>query len=534
MANHPISEITKRPLSRFDWGLLVVIVMIAFFARVLPQPRTVDDAFITFRYSRNIVNGDGFVYNPESKVLGTTTPFYTLGMAAIGGVLGEDYPWYALAINAIADTLSVGMLIILGYYLTQRYRAGLLIGAIWAIAPFSVTFAIGGMETSVHNLWMIAAWVAYLDGRKGGWVGAFVALGLLTRPDALIWAAPLMLHQLWSAWRQREKIGGLLSWLPYRDYVAGLILGLPWTLFAIAYFGSPFPHTVGTKAVVYQVDSIQAFLRLLQHYATPLHQHELLGVATGIAIGLFLFPALAMIGLRDMTRRHSAVLPILIYPWLYFVVFSFLNPLIFRWYLTPPLPAYYIAIIGGGAALLSAFQPYLKPQHLKVVMGGVSFAALFFTLSGWTLSPDHGSSTPAPKMAFHELELNYEQMAQRLVEEEGISRDTLIAAGDIGAVGFYSDATILDTIGLVTKNLDGYYDPEVQREIIAVDANYAIPPEMIFDRQPEYLVVMVDFISNGLRQDPRFVIQYGTEPLYRIKTDYYGGEMLVYKRQVDE
>jgi hypothetical protein len=155
-------------------------------------------------------------------------------------------------------------------------------------------------------------------------------------------------------------------------------------------------------------------------------------------------------------------------------------------------------------------------------------------LSGWTLKPDHGPSGPAPKMAFHDLELNYERMARRLVKEQGVGRDTVIAAGDIGTVGFYTNAIILDTIGLVTKDLDRYYDSDEQREIVAEGANYAIPPEMIFERQPEYLVVMVDFISEGLRNDPRFAEQYGIEPLYRIETDYYGGEMLVYKRQIDE
>ncbi|MBZ0305706.1 MAG: hypothetical protein K8I82_06525, partial [Anaerolineae bacterium] len=56
---------------------VVFWVLVALLARILPQPPTVDDAFITFRYSRNLVEGNGFVYNPGDKVLGTTTPLYT-------------------------------------------------------------------------------------------------------------------------------------------------------------------------------------------------------------------------------------------------------------------------------------------------------------------------------------------------------------------------------------------------------------------------------------------------------------------------
>jgi len=40
-----------------------------------------DDAFITFRYAENIANGIGFVYNEGERLLGTTTPLFTLILA---------------------------------------------------------------------------------------------------------------------------------------------------------------------------------------------------------------------------------------------------------------------------------------------------------------------------------------------------------------------------------------------------------------------------------------------------------------------
>lgn len=500
--------------------LFLFLASLATLARILPQPRTVDDAFITFRYSRNLVEGHGFVYNIGSRVLGTTTPLYTFSMAALGAIFGDAYPWYALILNAAADALSVVLLAWLGYHLTQSWGVGLLVGSLWAIAPYSVTFAIGGMETSLHNLWMLAAWAAYLADKRGGWVGGFVALGLLTRPDALIWATPLMAHQLWTMWRNR--LG-----LPWRDYLAGLIIGLPWTIFATLYFGSPFPHTVGTKSVVYQMHPSQAIVRLIQHYATPFHQEQWLGIMVGIGGGLVLFLTLALIGLRETTKHHPRTLPMFIYPWLYFGVFASLNPLIFRWYLTPPLPAYFLAIVCGGYAFLNAL-PLSPPRRVWVgwILGLICIGSL---LLSWELHPAHGPDRPAPKMAFHELELNYAQMARRLVQEQGVGPNTVIAAGDIGAIGFYTNTTILDTIGLVTKGLNRYYDTRQQKELIVDGANYAIPPAMIFDYEPDFLVVMLDFVQLGLQQDPRFIEQY--ELLYRIETDYYGGQMLVYRRR---
>src|SRR3954464_1309483 len=96
---------SPRPLQRLDIAIIVGIVLLALAARALPGPRTIDDAFITFRYSRNIVEGQGFVYNPGSRVLGTTTPLFTVLMAAVSAILGgrQDFQWYAIAVSALAD-----------------------------------------------------------------------------------------------------------------------------------------------------------------------------------------------------------------------------------------------------------------------------------------------------------------------------------------------------------------------------------------------------------------------------------------------
>src|SRR5438105_15675116 len=115
-------------------------MILALVARAIPGPRTIDDAFITFRYSRNILEGQGFVYNPGTRVLGTTTPLFTLVMAAIGGLLGgQDFQWYAIAVSALADAGTAALLLLLARRLTGNLWVGGLLGALWAIAPMSVT-----------------------------------------------------------------------------------------------------------------------------------------------------------------------------------------------------------------------------------------------------------------------------------------------------------------------------------------------------------------------------------------------------------
>jgi hypothetical protein len=493
---------------------VVFWVLVALLARILPQPRTVDDAFITFRYSRNLVEGNGFVYNPGDKVLGTTTPLYTAVMA-LAGLLGEDYPWYALAVNALADAAGVFLLFYLALELTRsRLTAGWIAG-LWAVSAYSVTFAIGGMETSLHNLLMLAAWYSYFK-KYPLWLGALCALGVLTRPDAVLWAIPLLLAQVWQSAAEKK--------LPYQTWLVGLMVVAPWLIFATVYFGSPIPQTIGAKDDVYRIPDTQAVFQFISLFGIPFQGPILPGnlqVAAGI-IGIVVYPALALIGLRSQPRAA----PIFIYPWLYALVFSLANPLIFRWYLVPPLPAYLMAIGCGVWALVSLLP---DEKFRRAVLAGAAALTLAFSLNGWTFSPDHAPDTPAPRMAFHELEMNYEQMAKTLRQKYGVNENTILAAGDIGALGFYSRAFIFDTIGLVTEGNEGYYSPELMDKIVVEGSNYAVPPELILDHRPEFVVLMEDFIREGLLKDPRFTDQY--EFIEFIPTDYYGDGMYAFQRK---
>src|SRR6476661_4103138 len=107
---------------------MVGVVVLALAARTVPGPRTIDDAFITFRYSRNIVEGHGFVYNPGSQVLGTTTPLYTVLLAAISAIVrGEDFQNYAIVVNALADAGTSMLLFLLVRRLTGNRWIGALL-----------------------------------------------------------------------------------------------------------------------------------------------------------------------------------------------------------------------------------------------------------------------------------------------------------------------------------------------------------------------------------------------------------------------
>ena len=82
---------TPRRRAGFAGSLLIAVgpALLAVALRLLPGPQTTDDAYITFKYVRNLASGLGLTYNPGEHVLGTTTPLYTLSLTGLYLLLGR-------------------------------------------------------------------------------------------------------------------------------------------------------------------------------------------------------------------------------------------------------------------------------------------------------------------------------------------------------------------------------------------------------------------------------------------------------------
>ena len=504
--------------------LPAVIFTLAVAARLIPGLRTIDDAYITFRYARNILSGYGFVFNPGERVMGTTTGLYTLLMTGLGALAGgpqANFPLIAALVNALADGLTCLLIFAIGKRIHARF-AGIAAALAWAVAPFSVTFAIGGLETSLYVFLLTASAYAYLEDRQS-WAALLAGLSFLTRPDAVILILPLGLDWLYCILHHKK------SWPYLRTIAAFLVPVLAWSGFATLYFGSPIPNSIQAKLNAYHLAPTEAFVRLAQHFATPFLTQNWIGTPAAVAIGLVLFPALFIIGARYMLRRLPRLWPWLIYPWLYLVIFSISNPLIFRWYLTPPLPFYFLGILVGLEQVLSGL---LHPKTLQIGLPWrqtIGLALLLVlpvggSLSDWRIHPDHGPDRPAPQMAYIGLELLYRQVADQISPR--LTSNTILAAGDVGVLGYYTQARILDLVGLNSPVSTDYYPLDDSYYVI----NYAIPPDLILEQKPDVLVLLEVYGRNGLLQNTQFNHLYEVGEV--IPTDIYSskGMMVFWKK----
>src|SRR5437773_1541112 len=78
---------------------------------------TIDDAFISFRYARNLVQGYGLVFNPGEYVEGYTNFLWTLLMAGVVA-LGNDPE----IVSKLLGLLSNGATVLLVWWWSNRTR----------------------------------------------------------------------------------------------------------------------------------------------------------------------------------------------------------------------------------------------------------------------------------------------------------------------------------------------------------------------------------------------------------------------------
>src|SRR5579872_308278 len=117
---------------------------------------TGEDYLITLRYAENLARGHGFVYNLGERVLGTTTPLYTLFLALLTW-LGLPATVLGKGVNILADS-AVCLALYCWLRLLKQEKAGICAAFLAAILPLNIQWAVSGMETGLVTLCGVLVW----------------------------------------------------------------------------------------------------------------------------------------------------------------------------------------------------------------------------------------------------------------------------------------------------------------------------------------------------------------------------------------
>lgn len=457
-------------------GVIWRIVALAVLTRVIVaaySAYTSEDFMITLRYAENLAAGHGMVYNYGQNVLGTTTPLYTLFLASCivchlpAIICGK-------LLNIAADG-ALCLLIYLWLRAAHTETAARVAAFLVAVHPLHLQWSISGMETGLVTCAGIWAWLTYTHRR---YRQCALALGLLflLRWDSLMLTAILTVAGLY-----RERRFALL---PCAIFLA--IVG-PWIAVATWYYGNPIPITGQAKVTVYGWYA--------DHLPEPIMRIETTGAGSGITelikfepaallrrvprqqkfLNYFLgWPSLlltlaAAAGTFEIVRKGRSLLgPAVVWLIVYYVAFLASRVLLFHWYLLPPFPVFEaLAAIG----LVTAFQHLarrLAASYRSVLLAvGAAAAAL----------------TPSIVMAG--VLRRSQQVEERLRAPIGLYLRRQSAPGDrillepIGYIGYYSQRTVIDVIGLVS--------PEALKAYTASADNPWL--NLIREQKPEWCVL---------------------------------------------
>lgn len=206
-----------------------------------------DDAFISFRYARNLVEGLGLVFNEGERVEGYSNFLWTM-WAAVGLKLGVAAEMWS---NVWGIVLYLTSIVALAWN-HARVRAaegkpgpGVPLAALIAAAhPDWAVFATGGLETSAFTFLLLAAvlMVSWARDRPVLVAVAGVVLGLagLTRPDGVVAALAVGLTIV-AIGPRKIRDGAVLT--------AGFaIVWVPFVLWRMSYYGDFYPNTYYAKS----------------------------------------------------------------------------------------------------------------------------------------------------------------------------------------------------------------------------------------------------------------------------------------------
>jgi arabinofuranosyltransferase len=340
---------------------LLWLVVLLFTLSVLRRAWMCDDAFIMMRSVDNLVDGRGFVFNADERVLGLTNPLWALLVAVVYSYIRNPYltpVFLGVLISAAAATLLVARA-------THDKRAAALVVVALCFSRAFVDFSTSGLENSLTHL-LLAAYFYVVLRPRGAWLiklSGLAALACVNRPDLAVLVAPPLV----AAWWRLRRTGAT------KTILLGLAPAIVWFGFALVYYGFPLPNTVYAKLNA-NIPTRELAQQGLTYLIDTVINDPMTAVIVVSALAL-----LAVQGRRDHVAPVILVSMILDLVHVVIIDGDFMSGR----FLTPSIAVAAVVLSHYGAQLLG------DSSHLKWVAAGVAGIVLSSSFSPFRDDPVH-------------------------------------------------------------------------------------------------------------------------------------------------
>jgi arabinofuranosyltransferase len=440
----PSSARGPAPVAAITRYALLCLALAGFLGHALYFNFVTDDAYISFRYARNLAEHGQLVFNLGERVEGYTNFLWTVLLAGLLKLRLQP-EITSRVLGVLLGALGLLVTFRLGRTLNEERPspadavAPLLLAATGGYAAWSM----GGLETQLFTALLVAGtWLYFREHLGGGaplWSALCFAGAALTRPEGTLLFALTVLHRVLANLVRERRL------LPRRRELAwvGIFAALVGAhfLFRFLYYGWPFPNT-------YYIKSASGPSTLDRGF------YYLWSAARDYC--LYLLPPLLLLGWpRRADRGHRLLLgyaALLLIPFGVYVVKvggDFMG--LYR-FLVPLLPL--CALLSQEALRRTAARvaPRLGPRAGRVLpAAGIGALVLLFTLASLEVSVRQRHGTGADRgidsIGYLKKFADDRALVGKWLGQVAGPDDTLTVGG-AGAQPYYARIPTLDAFGL--------------------------------------------------------------------------------------
>ncbi len=407
-------------------GLAVAAALFALF--VVGQRYWIDDSFISFRYARNWVAGNGLVFNAGLPPVEGYTNFLWLALTSLGMRLGFDAIHVAQALSVVAQGVTLMLTFALARsFAGTRPAAHALIAPLLLVGQVSfLVYPMTGMETTFFTMLVTAGAVLLARGRHrtiGGRITTGLVLAALStaRFDGFVLAF-LLIGARWLVDRD------LRSAIAVACVIVVALAG--YHLWRLGFYPTALPNTFHAKTRGLTAEKLYAGVRYVGGWVVLVA--PVLAVLATIGTGT---------GIRGAARGS--------------------RPLVRMLGIVVAVQVVYVIVVGGDWMPHKRFLVHVGPliavlagegliavlRHIgasRVVTAGLVFVVFVATLAPWL----DNRSLDGDRSKFFQPE-DARTIGEFL--DRARPADDVIAIEWAGILPFHCRQTVLDTFGITDR-----------------------------------------------------------------------------------
>ena len=423
-----LTEPQDQTQNAFPLAVLVMLaaVLAGFFLLCMQlQDWWIDDAGITFAYSRSLAEGIGLRAQPWLPPEEGYSSSAWMVLLAMANRMGADIPIAAKIIAVVFSAVAMVLSAVIVARETRSVLAPLLCAIGIACAP-TVVWSVSGQEHSLQSLLLLIVVLCAYVTPHWRWPAALVlSVFVITRPEAPVIVIAVFLAAVGLSRREGRPLinaaDAAVALLPFATFV-GLMI------FRIVYFGDFLPNPYYAKS---SVASFSGLLNLLGGgwtYVFSALQDS----------GLLLILALAFFAWRTPIPRWGIVALAILLAQLTFVIWAKGDWMQQYRFFMPVLPVLMVVAPLG--------LRYLTSYRLRA---GLSVFAALLVIHSACIGLGRFNIRPTTPMASVTLVGDaFDLLGERL----GID-DPMLAHHDAGGISYYRMVRLLDLGGLVNRTI---------------------------------------------------------------------------------